>query len=181
VLYGKLNLALQGCILKQDGRLGLVAGRDPTLLSPSWAFTRASCTLSLALFVPNPYHSCEGQKLLYFGHTLVPSVEMSRCGTFDPNSISTRLILAYSLASVTHTVPSSHRLFLPFQMKCVGSDNGKQPCERCKRQGLQCGSLFPIPLTAILSPSRRCIFETHRRGRKLGSKSVSVFSTAMSS
>ncbi|KAI0029400.1 fungal-specific transcription factor domain-containing protein [Vararia minispora EC-137] len=38
------------------------------------------------------------------------------------------------------------------KMKCVGADDGKRPCDRCKRQNLQ------------------CIFEKHRRGRKPGSK-----------
>ncbi|KAH7103800.1 fungal-specific transcription factor domain-containing protein [Auriculariales sp. MPI-PUGE-AT-0066] len=38
------------------------------------------------------------------------------------------------------------------KMKCVGAEDGLQPCQRCKRSNLQ------------------CIFEKHRRGRKPGSK-----------
>ncbi|KZV91602.1 hypothetical protein EXIGLDRAFT_769749 [Exidia glandulosa HHB12029] len=38
------------------------------------------------------------------------------------------------------------------KMKCVGAEDGLQPCQRCKRGNLQ------------------CVFEKHRRGRKPGSK-----------
>ncbi|KAL5490129.1 hypothetical protein ACEPAI_4962 [Sanghuangporus weigelae] len=38
------------------------------------------------------------------------------------------------------------------KMKCVGSDDGQQPCMRCRRSNTE------------------CIFEKHRRGRKPGSK-----------
>ncbi|KAI0062206.1 hypothetical protein BV25DRAFT_1804251 [Artomyces pyxidatus] len=38
------------------------------------------------------------------------------------------------------------------KMKCVGAEDGQQPCQRCKRTGVD------------------CIFEKHRRGRKPGSK-----------
>ncbi|EJD53417.1 hypothetical protein AURDEDRAFT_180917 [Auricularia subglabra TFB-10046 SS5] len=38
------------------------------------------------------------------------------------------------------------------KMKCVGAEDGQQPCQRCKRSNLQ------------------CVFEKHRRGRKPGSK-----------
>ncbi|OBZ75751.1 Protein priB [Grifola frondosa] len=38
------------------------------------------------------------------------------------------------------------------KMKCVGAEDGTQPCQRCKRSG------------------NTCVFEKHRRGRKPGSK-----------
>ncbi|KAI9446852.1 fungal-specific transcription factor domain-containing protein [Lactarius indigo] len=38
------------------------------------------------------------------------------------------------------------------KMKCVGAEDGSQPCQRCRRTGVE------------------CIFERHRRGRKPGSK-----------
>ncbi|KZT28631.1 hypothetical protein NEOLEDRAFT_1129473 [Neolentinus lepideus HHB14362 ss-1] len=38
------------------------------------------------------------------------------------------------------------------KMKCVGSEDGTKPCQRCKRAGVD------------------CVFEKHRRGRKPGSK-----------
>lgn len=38
------------------------------------------------------------------------------------------------------------------KMKCVGAEDGQNPCQRCKRTGAE------------------CIFEKHRRGRKPGSK-----------
>ncbi|KAH9967928.1 fungal-specific transcription factor domain-containing protein [Russula dissimulans] len=38
------------------------------------------------------------------------------------------------------------------KMKCVGAEDGSQPCQRCRRTGVE------------------CVFERHRRGRKPGSK-----------
>ncbi|KAI0259973.1 fungal-specific transcription factor domain-containing protein [Gloeopeniophorella convolvens] len=38
------------------------------------------------------------------------------------------------------------------KMKCVGAEDGTQPCQRCRRTGVE------------------CVFERHRRGRKPGSK-----------
>ncbi|KAH7921484.1 hypothetical protein BV22DRAFT_1038606 [Leucogyrophana mollusca] len=38
------------------------------------------------------------------------------------------------------------------KMKCVGAEDGQQPCQRCKRTNVE------------------CVFEKHRRGRKPGSK-----------
>lgn len=61
-------------------------------------------------------------------------------------------------------------------MKCVGAEDGHQPCQRCKRSNTECvffALLFPQYLLYFLTTALgRCVFEKHRRGRKPGSKSV---------
>ena len=66
---------------------------------------------------------------------------------------------------------------LCLQMKCVGAEDGNQPCQRCQRTNAECDHLLfssIIPSSAHINHFRRCIFEKHRRGRKPGSKSVSL-------
>jgi hypothetical protein len=56
-------------------------------------------------------------------------------------------------------------------MKCVGAEDGSQPCQRCRRTGVE--SVLISSRRGIISlKSSRCVFERHRRGRKPGSKLV---------
>lgn len=40
----------------------------------------------------------------------------------------------------------------PFQMKCVGSEDGTKPCQRCKRSNTEYGIISNIPAVTQLFP-----------------------------